>query len=66
MHLENKGDKDIILQALAGSAHEPRLLLAGVFGLANQILHSDAFSPSNNRNSRNNLFQIGLGFFSAI
>ena len=24
MHLENKGDKDIILQALAGSAHEPR------------------------------------------
>ena len=37
MHLENKGDKDIILQALAGSAHEPRLLLAGVFGLADQI-----------------------------
>ena len=37
MHLENKGDKDIILQALAGSAHEPRFLLAGVFGLANQI-----------------------------
>ena len=37
MHLENKGDKDIILQGLAGSANELRHLLADLSGLANQM-----------------------------